>query len=148
MKKVFSKKSLPYLVLLALALFLPATVLNTEYQYRIANCALYYIIVAMGLHFITGMVGQVSYAQASFYGLGAYAYALSTTKLDVAPVVGLLLAILIPSICAVILGFATLKLEGHYMVLGTLGFCIATQQILQNWKSVTNFSRSARYPGF
>jgi len=141
MKNIFKRKNLPRLILAVIVMLLPLTVLRTEYEFRVANCALYYIMIAMGLHFITGMVGQVSFAQAAFYGLGAYAYALSTTKLNVAPIVGLLFAIIIPAICALILGVATLKLEGHYMVLGTLGFCVAAQQVLQNWKQVTNGSQ-------
>ncbi|MCE5234975.1 MAG: branched-chain amino acid ABC transporter permease [Eubacteriales bacterium] len=137
MKKSFLQRYLKWVIIGIALIALPFTVLENAYHFRIVSMAMLYVIVACGLHFITGMVGQISYAQASFYGIGAYTCALLYTRLNLPFFVCLLCAMIVPAILAVIIGYATLKLEGTYMVLGTIGFCMAVQQIILNWDAVT-----------
>ena len=47
---------------------------------QLLNIAILNAIVVMGLNFATGWTGQINFGQAAFYGLGAYATAIATTK--------------------------------------------------------------------
>jgi branched-chain amino acid transport system permease protein len=83
------------LAVLALLLVLPRLMPGT-YQLHLLNLAGIYIIVVLGLNFIFGWAGQISLGHAAFWGLGAYASALLTTRLGW-PFVGGLLAAMPPS---------------------------------------------------
>ena len=81
-------------------------------------------IVTVGLCLMTGYAGPISMGQATFYGLGAYASGLLTTKLDVPPLLALLVGLLFTGALAYLLGIPILKLRGHYLAMATLAFGI------------------------
>ena len=81
-------------------------------------------IVTVGLCLLTGYAGQISLGQAAFYGLGAYASGLLTTKLDVPPLAALLIGVIGTAALAYLMGIPILKLRGHYLAMGTLAFGI------------------------
>ena len=79
------------------------------------------IILAVSLNLITGFTGQFSIGHAGFMAVGAYLSAVMTVKLGLPFAV----AILAGAIGAAILGFAiglpTLRLQGDYLAIATLG---------------------------
>lgn len=79
------------------------------------------IILAVSLNLITGFTGQFSIGHAGFMAVGAYMSAVMTVKLGLPFAV----AILAGAIGAAILGFAiglpTLRLQGDYLAIATLG---------------------------
>jgi branched-chain amino acid transport system permease protein len=128
---------LPKIVLAAVALVVPL-VLPDNYYVGLANLSLIYIIVAIGLNFIYGYTGYVSFAQAGFFGIGAYTSALLAVDGHVGFWVALPLSGLVAAIFGVLLGMPTLKLSGHYLAMATIGFGIIVQMVLQNWTSFTH----------
>ncbi|MEK7220934.1 MAG: branched-chain amino acid ABC transporter permease, partial [candidate division NC10 bacterium] len=70
-------------------------------------------IVTVGLCLLTGYAGQISLGQAAFYGLGAYASGVLTTKFGVSPLFALLAGLVITGAIAYVMGIPILKLRGH-----------------------------------
>ncbi|MFM9884001.1 MAG: branched-chain amino acid ABC transporter permease [Burkholderiales bacterium] len=81
-----------------------------------------YIIVCTGLSLIFGYAGQLSLTQAAFYGIGAYASALLTTRLGMPFWIGLIVAAILPGIIALAIGAPILRLRHYYLAMATLAF--------------------------
>jgi ABC-type branched-subunit amino acid transport system ATPase component/ABC-type branched-subunit amino acid transport system permease subunit len=81
-------------------------------------------LVAMGLVLLTGVGGLTSFGQAAFCGFGAYTTAVLTTTYGMSPWLTLPLSLLVSGIAAVLLGIVTVRLSGHYLPLGTIGWGI------------------------
>ena len=81
-----------------------------------------YTLVALGLVLLTGAGGLISFGQAAFVGIGAYSTAILTTKLGLSPWLGLPVALIFSGLVALVLGFVTLHLSGHYLALLTIAW--------------------------
>ena len=68
-----------------------------------------YSLVAIGLALLTGIGGIVSFGQAAFVGVAAYATAWTSALNGYSPWLGLALAITLTCAVAAILGFVTLR---------------------------------------
>lgn len=73
-----------------------------------------------------GYAGQVSLGHSAFFGLGAYAAALSATSWGLSPWVGLAIGAGIAAATGVVIGFLSNRLRGPYFVIAT----IALSQVL------------------
>ena len=113
---------------------------SADYLLNVAGLAGIYAIAVMGLGILLGFTGQMSLAQAAFFGIGAYTSGWLTTHLgwSVWPSMGL--AVVMSALVGVCVGYPCLRLSGHYLALATIGFGIITQLVLINWKDVTNGS--------
>jgi len=94
-------------------------------------------IATLGLVVVLGYTGQISLAQAAFYGLGAYAVALGTTRWGVNWWFALFLGLTAALLAGAVLGSTTLKLGGHYLAMVTICFQIIYTLINTNWIAVT-----------
>ncbi|HYL81873.1 MAG TPA: branched-chain amino acid ABC transporter permease, partial [Candidatus Acidoferrum sp.] len=94
-------------------------------------------IATLGLVVVLGYTGQISLAQAAFYGLGAYAVALGTTRWGVNWWLGLAVGLAAAILAGAVLGSTTLKLGGHYLAMVTICFQIIYTLINTNWIAVT-----------
>jgi branched-chain amino acid transport system permease protein len=83
---------------------------------------LIYLILIASLNLLMGFAGQISMAHAAFFGLGAYASGILSAKFAWSPWLGLLAAILVSGFSALIVGWPSLRLRGHYLAMATLGF--------------------------
>lgn len=93
-------------------------------------------IAAIGLNLTLGYAGQVSLAQASFVGIGAYAAALLTTQgwpLWSAFLVALALCFVI----GWVLGYPALRVQHHYLAFATLGFNVLVYLAMRNEEAIT-----------
>ncbi|HSB71599.1 MAG TPA: branched-chain amino acid ABC transporter ATP-binding protein/permease [Candidatus Methylomirabilis sp.] len=94
-------------------------------------------IATLGLVVVLGYAGQISLAQAAFYGIGAYAVALGTTRWALDWWLALILGLLAATLAGAVLGSTTLKLGGHYLAMVTICFQIIYTLITTNWIAVT-----------
>jgi len=111
----------PILVLVGFAALIVAPLGRTNYVIYILSSWLIYSIAAMGLNLTLGYAGQISLAQASFMGIGAYTAALLT----LAGVPWLLAMPAGLALCFVVglaLGFPALRVQGHFLAFVTLAF--------------------------
>lgn len=111
----------PLLLLLGLVLLAVAPVGQGNYAIYILCMWLIYGIAAMGLNLTLGYAGQISLAQASFMGIGAYVTALLTLAgwpwLAAMP-----LGVLLCFVVGLALGFPALRVQGHFLAFVTLAF--------------------------
>ena len=137
---------LPYL---GLALVVGALPLIMPNPYHISVLILIgiYGIIAIGLSLLMGYAGQVSLGHAAFYGLGAYASAIGTTRLGLDPWLCILLGMALTALVAYVIGNPTLRLRGHYLAMATLGIGIIVQIVFKEGGELTGgFSGIAGIP--
>jgi len=94
-------------------------------------------IATLGLVIVLGYTGQISLAQAAFYGIGAYAIALGTTMVGLNWWLALVLGLFAATLAGAGLGSTTLKIGGHYLAMVTICFQIIYTLITTNWVAVT-----------
>ena len=100
-----------------------------------------YGILALGLHVIVGCTGLLHLGIAAFFGVGAYALAISTVQsnpFQIGFLPGLMLSVLSATALGVILSAPLLRLRGDYLALVTLGFGLVVMYLLRNFQSITN----------
>ena len=92
---------------------------------RIANFAILYVMLALGLNIVVGFAGLLDLGYIAFYAVGAYVYALLASAhfdLHLPFWITLPLGAAIAALFGVLLGAPTLKLRGDYLAIVTLGF--------------------------
>lgn len=80
------------------------------------------IIFAISLNLVLGYNGQFSLGHAGFLAIGAYASGVATAAFGWPLWAGILLAIVLNLIAAVIIGYPCLRMRGDYLAIATLGF--------------------------
>ena len=106
-------------VLIAL-FFLSGFIIKNPFILNMISIAALTVIVVMGLNLLLGYAGQVSLGHAGFVGLGAYISSILAIRFNINPWLSILIASLLTSVFALIVGYPTLKLKGHYLAMATL----------------------------
>ena len=120
------------LAALVLAVVVFPKAVDSNYWLNLVNLAISFSVACLGLNIVLGYAGQLSLAQAAFWGVGAYTSAILTTQLGMPVWLGMIAAFLVAALFGVFLGIPTLKLSGHYLAMTTIGFGIILQLILIN----------------
>ena len=92
---------------------------------RIANFAILYVMLALGLNIVVGFAGLLDLGYIAFYAVGAYVYALLASahfNLHLPFWIVLPIGAAVAALFGVVLGAPTLKLRGDYLAIVTLGF--------------------------
>ena len=92
--------------------------------------ALEFAIVAISLVVLTGWVGQISLAQASFVGVGALITALVARETGLGFPANMIIGTAIAALAAVTLGVVALRVRGLYLAVATLIFAWMTDRFL------------------
>ena len=80
-------------------------------------------IFAMSLELLVGQTGLISFGHAAFFGIGAYAVALVTSKVDAASLwLVVAVALLAAGAYALVVGALSLRTRGVYFIMITLAF--------------------------
>jgi branched-chain amino acid transport system permease protein len=103
------------------------------YALYVINLIAIHAIVAIGLNILMGYTGQISLGHAGFFAIGAYTCILLMLKANVPFVVALLAAGFVSAGFGFLLGLPSLRLEGPYLAIATLGFGMAVTQIISHW---------------
>ena len=107
-----------FVVFLALLPQLPVP----EFWITQANYIGLYTLVAIGLVLLTGVAGLTSFGQAAFVGLGAYTAAYLTLSQGVSPWLTVWIGLAFTGAVALVLGWITLRMSGHYLPLATIAW--------------------------
>ena len=91
------------------------------YLYQIATTALIFIILAASLNLVTGTAGLLSLGHAGFYGIGAYAAAIASTRLGLPFLITLPAAGVAAGAIGVLVALPTMRLVSIYFAVATLG---------------------------
>jgi branched-chain amino acid transport system permease protein len=117
-----------FTLLLALMPQLPVP----EFWITQANYIGLYALVVIGLILLTGVAGLTSFGQAAFVGLGAYTAAYLTLNYNVSPWITVWIGLVITGVAALILGWITLRMSGHYLPLATIAWGLSLYYLLGN----------------
>jgi branched-chain amino acid transport system permease protein len=124
-------------VILAVAASAPLWVWNPYHLHTLIMAGIF-AVLALSLNLLLGYTGQLSLGHAAFFGIGAYASALLSVKLDWSPWIGMLAATVLPGLAGWGIGRLALKLRGAYFVLLTISFAGVVSLVSVNWMDLTN----------
>ena len=110
---------LAYLLLLPLPFLLKFGI--SEYYVDLANRACLFILLSVGLNIVKGFCGQVTVGHIGLYAIGAVTSALLAINYQLPFWVSAPIAILITGLAGIIVGLPSVRLEGAYLALATLG---------------------------
>ena len=132
-------RGLPLLAVAIVAVLAASTLApQSGYILNIVMQAATYAIGVAGIVVVLGYCGQISLAQAAFFGLGAYGVGLGATDYGLPFGVALLLGIGVALVFGVALGLASLRLGGHYLAMVTISFQEILTLVLNNWIGLTH----------
>jgi len=117
-----------FLVLLAALPLLPVP----EFWITQANYIGLYGLVAIGLVLLTGIAGLTSFGQAAFVGIGAYTAAYLTLSHGVSPWLTVWIGLAVTFAAALLLGWVTLRMSGHFLPLATIAWGLSLYYLLGN----------------
>lgn len=106
-------------------------------------------IATLGLNLQWGVSGQFNAGVVGFLAVGGYAFAILTmpvsqqllVKLHAPFAVGLVGALVVSGVVALLVGFATLRLRSDYLAIATFGIASSIQVLATNLEPLTGGSR-------
>ncbi|MFH0788279.1 MAG: branched-chain amino acid ABC transporter permease [Pseudomonadota bacterium] len=107
------------------------------YYLQVASFILINILLGLSIY-ITLATGQLSLGSAGFMSIGAFTTALLTSKLGLPIPLGILAGSLLAGLTGLLIGIPTLRLQGVYLAIATLGFGEVVRVLFINWESLTN----------
>jgi branched-chain amino acid transport system ATP-binding protein/branched-chain amino acid transport system permease protein len=124
----------------------------SDFYADIGNQILFYVMLGVGLNLLLGYAGEISMAQATFYGVGGY----TAARLALAPGSGGItsrgvtsglgwniyqaggMAILVAFVFALVISIpATLRVRGEYLILLTLAFQLVANDLMNSLDNIT-----------
>ena len=96
-----------------------------------------YTVAGLGIGLLLGHCGIVNLAQATFYGLGAYASAYCTVMMGLPSAVGFVVGAAISMTLAYVIGRPILRLTGYFLALGTLALSAIASALFFEWDWLT-----------
>ncbi len=137
------KSALIAVVLFTLIALTPLA--GEAYFLRIATTMLMYGVLAMSWNFIGGMAGYPSFASAAFFGLGAYTGAVAQ-KFGAPMFAAWGLAGCAALLFAALLGFALLRLRGHYFAIASLVVAEVLRELVNSATDLTGGGMGLNLP--
>lgn len=117
---MFNPRRLLWPAVLVLAA-LPPFFVNDYVQY-ILNSILVYAVVAIGFNIVLGYAGQLAFANAAFFGVGAYTTAICMSRWNWPFVLALLASAGVTALVGLIVSLPALRLKAFYLAIVTLAF--------------------------
>jgi branched-chain amino acid transport system permease protein len=124
-----------FVVLLAVLPQLPIP----EFWITQANYIGLYTLVVIGLVLLTGVAGLTSFGQAAFVGIGAYTAAYLTLSFGVSPWLTVWIGLALTFVVALVLGWITLRMSGHYLPLATIAWGLSLFYLLGNIEALGKY---------
>ncbi len=124
-----------FALLLALLPQLPVP----EFWITQANYIGLYTLVVIGLVLLTGIAGLMSFGQAAFVGLGAYTAAYLTLQFGVSPWLTVWAGLVVTAVAALLLGWITLRMSGHFLPLATIAWGLSIYYLLGNIEALGKY---------
>jgi branched-chain amino acid transport system permease protein len=126
--------ALPWIIALALLAY---ALVAGGYLVTVMSFALIYAIFVTGLNLFMGYAGQVSFGHNAFAALSGYASAALTSSYGWQPLTAFAAGMALALGGAVLVGYPTLRLKGHYLAMATLAIGLIVYEVAVQWQSVT-----------
>jgi branched-chain amino acid transport system permease protein len=127
------------IVVLAIPLFHRSPAFE-DFVIRLSAMALF----ATSLNLLVGNTGMVSFGHGMFYGLGAYAFALTMQMTDILLPVAAALAVLITTFAAFCVGAICVRLGTDYFAFITLAMQMLFYSVIISWQTLTGGDQGLR----
>jgi branched-chain amino acid transport system permease protein len=138
MKNFVKNKDIVFWALFFVVFGLVPFVQTSDYQLMLANHILIWGMFAVAFNMLFGVTGMLSFGQALYYGLGAYAVGLMVKYLGepwFVPAMGL--GLLAAAVVSVLIGLLTIRVSGVFFTVLTLAFGQLVWQITFRWYHFT-----------
>jgi len=96
-----------------------------------------YAMIALPLNMLMGYAGQISLGHAAFLGIGAFASGIIAGRLGLPFLLGIVVAMIVGALAALIIGIPALRIRGLYLALVTLGFGLAMYAFVFRARAIT-----------
>lgn len=114
-----------------------AVFLSGGYLVTVLEFAAIYCIFCIGLNFFMGYTGQASFGQNAFAAIGGYGTAIFCVNYGWDPVPAMLVTMVVSGVAALVIGYPTLRLRGHYLAMATFALGLITYDTSVQWTSLT-----------
>jgi branched-chain amino acid transport system permease protein len=104
-------------------------------------------LAVLGVVLLTGVGGLTSFGQAAFVGIGAYSTAYLSVNAGLSPWIGLLVGLGLTAACALVLGWITLRMSGHYLPLATIAWGLSLYYTMGNLDALGKYDGILHVPG-
>jgi branched-chain amino acid transport system permease protein len=131
--------ALALIVVLAIP-FLHRSAAFEDFIIRLSAMALF----ATSLNLLVGNAGMVSFGHGMFYGLGAYAFALTMQMTQLSLLAAAAFALLLTAFAALCVGAICVRLSANYFAFITLAFQMLFYSVIISWQSLTGGDQGLR----
>ena len=125
MVSVFSRK---YIIGVGIVVFAVLPLVANPYVMYVANLALMYILLSVGLNMLLGYAGQLAFPNAALFGVGAYTSGLLRLEFGLPYWVTLPSATILATVVGLAVAIPALRLRGLYLALATIAFATTGTQ--------------------
>jgi branched-chain amino acid transport system permease protein len=102
--------------------------------------------LSAGWNIAGGYAGQVSLGHAAFFGVGAYAAALTSARYHQSPWLGLAVGVVLSIGAGGLIGYLSNRLKGPYFALSTIAFAEVLRIVASRWRGFTAGSEGVPVP--
>jgi branched-chain amino acid transport system permease protein len=121
----------------AIALLFAWVFFKGGYLLTVLQLAMIYGVFCVGLNFFMGYTGQASFGQNAFAAIGGYGSAILTVQFGWEPILALVVSMAVAGVAAVVVGYPTLRLRGHYLAMATFALGLITYDVSVQWTDLT-----------
>lgn len=132
------KYRLPLMILLVIVAIAFPFAVTSKYIVRIVILCLMYCMLAVSLNLMTGILGQMSFGHAAFWGIGAYTAAILAKTYGWTHPGVLVAGAVVAGLFGLVLSLPVMHLKGYYFTIVTMVFCQIIRIVEINWMSLTN----------
>ena len=122
------------IILAVIQLLSMAGIVSNSLVFAIGN-TLIYAIIAIGFCLLLGYSGLASLGTAGFIGLGAYSAFYVVQEFGMPYIAALLVTLVVSIVIGVVVGFISLRIEGIYLAILTLGLAEIIRNLLMAMRS-------------
>jgi ABC-type branched-subunit amino acid transport system ATPase component/ABC-type branched-subunit amino acid transport system permease subunit len=118
-------RSLAIIALFAMLYAVASTLVTSQYYQLMLTLVPIWAAMGLSWNILSGYSGLISFGHAAFFGLGAYTVTLMLVHWGVTPWFGIPAAMVVGAVAAIIIGYPTFRLRGHYFALSMLAYPLA-----------------------
>jgi branched-chain amino acid transport system permease protein len=137
MDRVFNQKQAANVAVWLLLLTAPLWMRSVGGYTELGSRVLVNALAAMGLNFLLGYTGVLSFGQAAYFGLGGYGAAMTIKYLVPNTPLSVLVGVLVGTAAAAVIGALIVRLRGVYFAMVTIAFGQVFYFITFRWNTVT-----------
>jgi branched-chain amino acid transport system permease protein len=120
----------------AIAIFLIARALNSEYLFFAGYVVLQFVVLATAWNILGGYCGYVNFGSAAFFAVGAYTTVFFHKTYPLPIPLLIVLGGLVSGLVGFGMGYLTLRLRGAFFAIATLALAVVLQTLIVNWQYV------------